>query len=80
MDRNRIYKNYGAGVMVTKDAQQNTITRNSIYDNGQGPGGQIGIDLLAGGNEKAGDSPFVTLNDPGDSDTGANGLLNFPDS
>jgi uncharacterized repeat protein (TIGR01451 family) len=78
VDRNRIYNNYGAGVMVTKDAQQNTITRNSIYDNGQGPNGQIGIDLLAGGNQKAGDSPFVTLNDPGDSDTGANALLNFP--
>jgi parallel beta-helix repeat protein len=78
VDRNRVYNNYGAGVLVTKDAQQNTITRNSIYDNGKGPDGQIGIDLLAGGNQKAGDSPFVTLNDPGDSDAGANQLLNFP--
>ena len=32
--RNLIYENYGAGVMVTKAATQNTITQNSIYDNG----------------------------------------------
>ncbi len=78
VDHNRIYNNSGAGVLVTTAAVQNRITQNSIYDNGSGPGGQIGIDLLSGGNQRAGDSPYVTLNDTGDSDSGANNLLNFP--
>ncbi len=71
--------------MVTQDATQNTITRNSIYDNGTilNNGGaaqtsQIGIDLLDGGDQRAGDFPFFTLNDLGDTDDKANGLLNFP--
>ena len=77
LDHNLIYENYGAGVLVTAAAVQNTITQNSIYDNGT-TSGQIGIDLLSGGNLKAGDSPFVTVNDTGDGDSGGNGLLNFP--
>jgi hypothetical protein len=72
--------------MVTKDATSNFITRNSIYDNGTilnnggaGPTNQIGIDLLDGGDDpRAGDFPFITLNDPGDIDGDANGLLNYP--
>ena len=74
---NLIYENYGAGVLVTAAAVQNTITQNSIYDNGT-TSGQIGIDLLSGGNLKAGDSPFVTVNDTGDGDSGGNDWLNFP--
>ena len=78
IDRNLISENYGAGVMVTKDATQNTISQNSIYDNGTASN-QIGIDLLEGGDDdKKGAAPFVTLNDPGDTDDDANGLLNFP--
>lgn len=86
IDRNVIYSNYGAGIMVTVNATTNTITRNSIYANGtissrygHGASGQIGIDLQAASqNENAGTSPFVTQNDNGDGDNGANGLPNFP--
>jgi len=86
IDRNVVFDNYGAGVMVLAPAQNNTLTRNSIWGNGTiqnlggaGPTGQIGIDLLAAGDdEAAGTSPFVTLDDLGDADAGANGLLNYP--
>ena len=86
IDRNIINANFGAGVMVTSGSSQNTITRNSIYANGTitnkagaGPSGEIGIDLTGSGdNQTTGSSPFVTLNDSGDGDTGGNGLLNFP--
>ncbi len=64
-------------MLVTKDALQNTITRNAIYDNGLVTG-QVGIDLIDGEDEKTGDSPFVTLNDDGDGDDGGNDQLNFP--
>ncbi len=46
-----------------------TITRNSVFSNGQ-----LGIDLVKDGEP----NPGVTLNDVGDGDTGPNGLLNFP--
>lgn len=46
------------------DGSLNIIRGNSIYSNGE-----LGIDL--GGDE-------VSLNDPGDSDAGSNGLQNFP--
>lgn len=86
VDRNVINANYGAGVMVVATGSGNRITRNSIYANGTilnragaGPKNQIGIDLLAAGdNQSAGTNPFVTLNDSGDGDSGGNGLLNFP--
>ncbi|HYM82235.1 MAG TPA: right-handed parallel beta-helix repeat-containing protein [Candidatus Limnocylindria bacterium] len=85
-DRNLISENFGAGVLAVSTAGTNTLTRNSMFGNGSilngaggGPSGQIGIDLLrAGDDEAAGTSPFVTLNDNGDGDSGANGLLNFP--
>ncbi len=87
VSNNIIFNNGGAGVMVTPDGQNNVITRNSIYNNGSQPatGGayqQIGIDLLEPGQDVAKGTPvagrgFVTPNDPGDVDTGANGLLNF---
>lgn len=86
VDRNIIYANYGAGVQVTSSATANTITRNSIYANGTilsklgaAASNQIGIDLQSSGDSEAsGTSPFVTVNDNGDADSGGNGLLNFP--
>jgi uncharacterized repeat protein (TIGR01451 family) len=84
-DRNVISTSYGAGILVIPTASSNTLTRNSIFSNGTilnagggGPSGQIGIDLLKSGDDEAlGTSPFVTLNDNGDGDAGANGLLNY---
>jgi uncharacterized repeat protein (TIGR01451 family) len=86
LDRNQIFDNVGAGVMVASGASGNVITHNSIWHNGvisNGgggvPSGQIGIDLQAGADDaNHGTSPFVTLNDAGDADAGANGLFNFP--
>ncbi len=86
VSRNVVSANFGAGVMVTSGATSNVITRNSIYANGTvtnkagaGPSGQLGIDLLAAANSQTtGTAPFVTTNDGGDGDAGANGLLNFP--
>ena len=86
VEKNIINSNYGAGVMITSGATGNTITQNSIYDNGTvlrkdggAASGQIGIDLLvAGNNQTRGTAPFVTLNDSGDTDVGGNDLFNYP--
>lgn len=81
VDRNIINANVGAGVLVTSAASTTVITRNSIFANGivGSVTHKIGIDLLsATDNASLGTSPFVTLNDSGDVDTGGNGLLNFP--
>lgn len=56
-------------LVIGPDAQQNLISRNSIYDNGG-----LGIDLSA----SAAESDGVTPNDAGDGDHGANELQNFP--
>jgi hypothetical protein len=62
---NIVQGNLGAGVRVVGIAQNNSILANVIQSNGG-----LGIDLGALG---------VTLNDPVlDSDSGANGLQNFP--
>jgi len=61
--RNTIAFNGGNGVEVD-GGTGNTISRNSIFSNGG-----LGIDLGGDG---------VTLNDPGDTDTGPNNLQNFP--
>ncbi|HEX3454871.1 MAG TPA: hypothetical protein VHS03_09605 [Gaiellaceae bacterium] len=64
-DPNTIADNGGGGVVVNGDgAYGDTISANSIFGNGL-----LGIDL---------NDDLVTLNDPGDSDTGPNGLQNFP--
>lgn len=74
---NTITDNAIWGIMIQggRFSQQLTITRNSIANNGA-----LGIDLLGGKEDPAG-SPGggVTRNDPKDRDTGANGLLNYPE-
>ncbi len=60
---NIIAFNTGAGVFIA-NGTGNAIRGNSVHDNSG-----LGIDLAGGG---------VTLNDAGDTDTGANNLQNFP--
>ena len=84
---NIVFHNYGAGVLVQATGSA-LISRNSIYGNGQfapvtapgvAPSLQIGIDLLKASDAvDHGTQPYVTPNDAGDPDVGANGLLNFP--
>ncbi|SFQ76211.1 right-handed parallel beta-helix repeat-containing protein [Hymenobacter arizonensis] len=83
---NVISNNYGAGILAQPGTTTSTFTQNSIFGNGTvlttaggAASGQIGIDLLATGNNlDRGSSPFVTINDLNDTDGDANGLLNFP--
>ena len=63
---NTIGHNNGAGISVTGTSSKDALLGNSIFSNSG-----LGIDL--GGNG-------VTPNDEGDSDTGPNELLNFPDT
>jgi parallel beta-helix repeat protein len=65
---NIIAFNSRTGVAVTQTAAENTISQNSIFSNEE-----LGIDL---GVPYHGDG--VTPNDPGDTDTGPNNLMNFP--
>lgn len=58
------------GVIVGAQENGIIITGNSIHDSGA-----LGIDLFSG---NFGGSGGVTLNDPGDTDVGGNGLQNFP--
>lgn len=63
---NIIVGNGGAGIVSTHaDALRNTFTRNTIYGNAG-----LSIDLAP--------RAKVNPNDPGDTDTGPNTLLNFP--
>lgn len=61
--------NVGDGIEVSGSGTEAAIYGNSIYGNGG-----LGIDL-SGGTE---DASGVTANDSGDSDSGANQLLNYP--
>jgi len=61
---NTIAFNGSNGVEIVSTGSGNSILRNSIFSNGE-----LGIDLGADG---------PTANDPGDADTGANGLQNKP--
>lgn len=61
--KNSIHDNAAAAIAVPS-GMNNWITQNSVYSNSG-----LGIDL---------DGAGVTLNDPGDADTGANNLQNFP--
>lgn len=65
---NVIAFNTGAGVLVDS-GQGNLISGNNIFSNGE-----LGIDLLP----TSGAVHGVTANDADDSDSGANGLQNFP--
>jgi len=86
VSQNIISNNYGAGVLAQPGTSTSLISQNAIFGNGTvltsaggAASGQIGIDLLgATDNVDRGTAPYVTLNDSGDGDTGANGLLNFP--
>ena len=65
LESNTVSGNTGAGIALIDGFTNGvTLSRNRTYGNGG-----IGIDLNRDG---------VTLNDPGDADTGPNGLLNFP--
>ena len=69
---NTLIGNGGDGVSVANTAAGVTIRTNHIFNNGQ-----LGIDLVAAGDPASG----ATANDnitPPDSDTGPNGLQNFP--
>ena len=59
---------HGANLRID-NASFNTITRNSIYENGNSDPGYLGIDLQFEG---------VTMNDPMDPDPGPNRFVNFP--
>jgi uncharacterized repeat protein (TIGR01451 family) len=77
VNKNVIYSNVGAGVLVTSGAATTAISQNSIYLNGTVTH-EIGIDLLSSlDNQSLGTSPFVTLNASG-TRSGGNGFLNYP--
>ncbi len=61
---NLVAFNQQEGIRILSPGNRTSIRGNSIHSNGG-----LGIDLSANG---------VTPNDPGDSDSGANSLLNFP--
>jgi parallel beta-helix repeat protein len=83
VQRNIINGNVGSGIIVTNDTaggsfplpfDGNLISQNSIFNNGK-----IGIDLHIGAESRGlGTAPYVTPNDLGDGDSGANLGQNFP--
>lgn len=66
---NVIAGNAGSGVVLRSGATNTAIQGNSIFSNGG-----LGMDLGGGTQDAFG----VTANDPGDGDTGPNGLQNYP--
>jgi uncharacterized repeat protein (TIGR01451 family) len=81
-----VLANHGAGAQLVASAATWVLTRNSFQANGTvttasgGPAsGQLGIDLQSVSDDAAtGTAPFVTRNDAGDGDAGADALVNFP--
>jgi hypothetical protein len=65
---NEIAGHLQSGISVANTLSGVRIAGNSIHDNGG-----LGIDLITNGSQAG-----VTPNDPGDGDTGGNGLQNFP--
>ncbi len=84
--KNIMNNNRGAGIIITSGSLQNTISQNSIFENGSNymisgllPTRQLGIDLInASQNAKRGSYPFYTINDTSDFDAGGNELINHP--
>ena len=76
--RNQITDSTHSGVRAFGGAINNLISQNAIFDNGPSPIDNIGIDLYTTTDTGDGTPPFVTPNDTGDGDSGANDLLNFP--
>ena len=84
--RNRIYQNYGAGILLPSPGTGNKVSQNSFYLNGTitnnagaAATGALGIDLLTPTEDNDTiTAPYYTLNDDGDADTGGNNLLNYP--
>lgn len=70
---NVIAGHYLNGVTIGSDSSAVRLQGNRIYDNALSGTGFLGIDLL-GPNQATGATP----NDPGDADTGGNGLQNYP--
>ena len=68
---NTIAFNGRDGILLGDRSLGNRISRNSIFSNGG-----LGIDLIGPGETNSTDVP--TPNDPGDADTGPNGLQNKP--
>jgi uncharacterized repeat protein (TIGR01451 family) len=80
IQRNIVTNNSGSGIMVINDPptnpphEANLISQNVIFNNGK-----IGIDLHTGAEDPAlGTNPYVTPNDAGDTDGGANQGQNYP--
>ncbi len=67
---NTIAFNLGSGVTVSRESSSSISSKNIIRGNKIHSNGVLGIDLEA---------DQVTLNDPGDGDTGSNGLQNYPE-
>jgi CSLREA domain-containing protein len=68
-DANVIANSGGRGVEIRTTGSTITVIGNEIRDNAE-----LGLDLVGGTENAAG----VTANDPGDTDTGPNDLLNYP--
>jgi hypothetical protein len=66
---NRIAFNKAEGILLTASASAESIRANSIFSNGR-----LGINLSVAGDPANG----VTPNDNDDTDSGPNGLLNYP--
>jgi hypothetical protein len=67
---NTIAFNGGSGIAISRPGSSSSSSKNVIRGNRIHSNGVLGIDL---------DANQVTLNDPGDGDTGSNGLQNYPE-